>query len=415
MSQQYPWHATPVPDTATLNRWLSKVKGQFFIEHRPSSGFLGSLICDHDYIWDETCDTAWCDGKTIAFNPRFFAWMTPASRLTVLIHEIWHTGHDHMSRRKNRHPKIWNWAGDFVINNQMENWGFDFSQLMEIKPCLDHQYDGMSTEEVYALLEPQVVKIPLPMASAGEGQPGQGDPQPGPGDVSLNGQPDPGMGGDVRDAANPAAEIEVKAKIVKAVQAAKMGKDAGNLPGEIQELVDEFLNPKLPWEILLARFYTELSKDDYSWRQPSRRYEDEYLPSLSGDNKLDHLIYYIDVSGSVTPEQVKAVFSECRYIHQECRPKKVTMVTFDTEIHDTYVLEEDDPFEGFEIVGRGGTSLVPVEAHIKEHRPTAAVVFSDLECRPMSKDPGVPILWCVIDNEHAAVPFGRAVHISSME
>jgi len=398
-----PWHDTPVPDQAVLDRWLAKTKGQLFIDKKfeqKGSGFLGSLLCDHVYIWDEEAGTAWCDGSSIAFNPQFFAWMTPASRLTVLVHELWHTGHDHMGRRGERDPGDWNIAADYVINNQMAHWGFDFSQLLQLSPYLDHQYDGMTTEEVFDRIRKNGAPV------SGQGQ-----------NTATNGagsqMPMPSLSGDVREPASQEAKANVKAKIVKAVQAAKMAKEAGMIPGEIKEQVDEFLNPKLPWEILLARFYTELSRDDYSWKRPSRRYEDEYLPSMLGDNKLDHLIYYIDVSGSVTPEQVRALFSECRYIHEECKPKKVTMRTFDTQLHDSWVIEEGEPFAEFQIVGRGGTCLKCVHADIKRHRPTAAVVFSDLWCQPMESDPGVPVLWAVIDNPKATAPFGRVVHIDS--
>jgi len=306
----------------------------------------------------------------------------------------------------NRCPDLWNKAADYVINNKLEHWGFDFSQLMEIQPCLDHQYDDMTTEQVYALLEKNQQGQPMPQPS-----PGNGQAQQNPGQNSSQGPGTPGLGGDLRKPLSPEAAAAVKGKLVQAAQASKMAKEAGVIPGETELLLEEFLDPVLPWEVLLARFYTDISSDDYSWKRPSRRHEDEYLPSPDGDNRLEHLIYYMDISGSVTDQQIQRFFSEVKFIHETYQPKRVTMVTFDTKIHDTFELEEGEPFRTFTIHGRGGTDLNDVQKHIKKHQPTAAVVFSDLYCHPMSPNPGPPVLWVVIDNKQAKVNFGKMIHI----
>jgi len=175
------------------------------------------------------------------------------------------------------------------------------------------------------------------------------------------------------------------------------------------------LNPILPWEVLLMNYMSELSNDDYSWKRPNRRHEDVYLPSLLGENGLDHIIDFFDVSGSVTDKQLNMSNSELKYVHSVLQPKLLTLVTFDTVIQNEFTITDEDSYEPFEITGRGGTDLSPVLAYIKEHKPTAAVIFSDLHCHPMAEDPGVPILWIVMDNPHAKVPFGKMVHISESQ
>ena len=67
------------PSEAELDVMLARVKGRVFLY--PGAGFLGSLLCDHRYIWDETCRTAWCNGQTIGWNPKFFFWLTPEERI----------------------------------------------------------------------------------------------------------------------------------------------------------------------------------------------------------------------------------------------------------------------------------------------------------------------------------------------
>lgn len=397
----YPWDNITLPKQDVLDTMMKKTKGQLMI-HDQGTAFLGSLLCSHKFIWDKDCPTAWCNGSTIAFNPKFYVWLTPTSRVTVLAHELWHTGYDHMSRLgKERDPNLWNQAADFVINGRLDSWGFDFSQLMQIGPCLDHQYDGMTTEQIYRMLEQQFPPMPCPSGSTGDPNPSQG---PG----------TPGLSGDLRKPGSIEEEATIKQNVAKAIQVSKMAKEAGVIPGEIKELISDFFEPVLSWEVLLARFYTELSKDDYSWKRPSRRYETEYLPSPDGDNGLIHMTYYLDVSGSVTSEQIKLFFSEVKFIHETLRPQRTTMVTFDTKIHEVIEIEQDDDFESFEITGRGGTSLVCVHDHIKKHLPTAAVIFSDMHVKPMIDNPGPPILWAIMGNKKAKTFFGQEIHIPDL-
>ena len=377
-----------LPDRDKLDLLMGKTKGRMFSEK--GAGFLGSLLGNHNIIWDETCDTAWCDGETLGFNPWFFFVLNRDEKITLLVHELWHTGFDHMSRfaiLDEACHDVWNMAADFVINNMMDTAGYKFTGLLK-EGCLDHQYDGMTTEEVYELLK----------------KPGGGNP---------NGSMPGTLSGDLRAPDGDNSGIDIKSKIVQAKQASKLAREAGVIPGEVELIIDEFLNPILPWEVLLQRYFNEMSKDDYSWKRPSRRYDRDYLPSLMGENGLEHLIYYLDVSGSVSDKDIQRFNSEVKFIHSELTPKKLTLVTFDTEIRNEYVFEDDDAFEKIKIQGRGGTSLDPVRKHIVKHNPTAAVIFTDLYCHPITADPGVPLLWVVVDNKSAKTHFGQQIHIKS--
>lgn len=397
----HPYAHIDVPDESALDLLLDRTKGRLFF--KKGAGFLGSLVCDHRYIWDDEAPTAWCNGETIGWNPQFFMWLTPEERVTVLAHELWHTGFDHMSRLYERCPDIWNQAADHVINNMLQEHGFVFGDnLLSLGLCLDPQFKDMSTEEVYD-------KLPKPPS----GQPNPNlPPDPnGPPAQGSSGQGHKGMSGDIKAPPKGTNPDDIKGKLVKAAQASRMSKEAGIIPGETELIIDEFLNPILPWEVLLQRFFTDLSNDDYSWKRPSRRYEDEYLPSLSGENGLEHLIYYLDVSGSVSDGDVLRFNSEVKHIHESLRPKRLTLVTFDTKIQDTYEFEQDMPFDKVTLHGRGGTSLEPVRQHIIKNKPTAAVIFSDLYVRPMTPDPQYPILWVVVGNKRAKPAFGQAIHI----
>lgn len=403
-----PWVQQYGHSKEQLDRMLDRVKGKLLF--KKGAAFLCSLMCSHRFIWDEknfppgVKPTAWCDGETVAFSPTFFLSIPEETRITVLAHELWHTAFDHMSRflLEERCPDVWNYAADYVINIMLQDQGYTFEGT---KPYLDEQYRGMTTEEVYNLL-PKNPGQPISQPCDSSGVPTLSGDLRKPGSGS-----DDDAEGSGDSAQAQAKSSAIKGKIVQAIQAAKMAKEAGTIPGEIEELIKQFLDPVLPWEQLLYDFMNELSQDDYSLQRPNRRHEEYYLPSLMGNNGLEHLIYYIDVSGSITHAQALRFFSEVAWIHQNLVPKRLTIVMFDTRITKEVDFFEDDYIDEIEIVGRGGTSLVPVREHIEKHQPTAAVIFSDMYVTPMVNKPASPILWVVIDNPKAQVNFGRMVHI----
>ena len=395
-----------LPEQKVLDAKLSKTKAMLMTNK--GGAFLGSLLCSHDIYFSYRNDTAWCNGTELGFNPYFFMKLGPKQRVTLLAHELWHTAFDHMDRLDGRDPYTWNCAADYVINLMLFKMGFDFTGM---HPLLDAKYDGMSTEEVYNLLINDEDFHPPAEFMADicpeDGQTGdEGDDRGnGPGDTSGS-----KMGSDIVPAKSGTG-IEIKKSIARAVQVSKMSREAGVIPGEIVLVLENFLSPVLPWEVLLERYFTELSDDDYSWSRPSRRYENEYLPSMTGSNGLEHLIYYQDISGSVSDQNILRFNSEVKYIHETYAPKKLTLITFDTEIQDVYEFADDDAFEKIVVHGRGGTCLECVRDHMKLHKPTAAIVFSDLECPPIEVDVQVPVLWVIVGNKSAVTHFGRTIHM----
>ncbi|MFP3608004.1 VWA-like domain-containing protein, partial [Paraburkholderia sp. SIMBA_053] len=74
----------------------------------------------------------------------------------------------------------------------------------------------------------------------------------------------------------------------------------------------------------------------------------------------------------------------------------LSIVQFDTRIQRTDTWGEDDPFEKIEIIGRGGTSLECVRRDMLEENPTAAIIFTDMQCRPMEPlNLDIPVIWIV--------------------
>jgi predicted metal-dependent peptidase len=375
-------------DEQFLNEELNKTKAQMFIGG--TGAFLGSLMCSLEFIWDETVQTAETDGVSLWWNPHWFLSLKPATRKTVLAHELWHPGLLHMIRRGNRDPEIWNQAADYRINNDLKKEGYTFEGIEWC--CLNPDLDKggrMVEEDIYDLLINSGAK-PKPTW----GVPGAGK-------------------GDMRD---PTEETILKgiANVVKAVQAAEASGQAGTVPGGTKGIIKKFLTPVVPWEGLLYKFFSDLAEIAYTWARPNRRYTNMYLPSTyEEEGRLDHLIYYLDVSASITAQERLRFNSEVKYIKETFNPRKLTLVQFDTRIMDEKTFEESDSFDVVTDAHGSGTSLVCVREHIEKHQPTAAIIFSDLEVTPMVRPTvHVPIIWIRIGRGGGHVPtYGEVIYI----
>ena len=372
-------------DEAVLERELDKTKGRTFLGK--NAAFKGPLLCTLTFLWDDKIPTAATDGIRLWWNPQFFMSLLPQVRETVLMHELDHVALLHCLRRGERDPEIWNYACDIVINNDLDRDGYSFEGL---KPWMDHQFDGMAAEEVYDILMKNNIKPPPQSGSFGPSD-GEGDMKP----LSSDEQQ------------------QAVGNVVQAVQAAKQAGQPGSIPGSLETVLDKFLRPKINWHKQLIKFFTDLDQHKFSWRKKNKRFREVRMPSrVPEEGRLSELNYYLDVSGSVTDEQVIRFNSEVKFIKDTYNPKMLRLVLFDTRIQKIYEFKEDDPFDKVVVVGRGGTSLREVREHIMATKPSAAIIFSDLECTPMEPIPNCPpTIWVAIDNKSATVPFGKLIHI----
>lgn len=376
-----------------LTRELDRTKATVFMAK--DAVFFGSIMCSLEFQWSRSIETACTNGIFMRWNPDFFMALTRETRATVLKHELWHVARMHMLRVGSRSQKEFNWACDIRINNDLEN---EKNSFVGIEQCWkDHTYDQdakrlLSEEEIYDLI--MTNQVPPPQGGsfgAGIDPDGEGDMEP------LTSE----------------EEHKVINTVVQAVQQAKLSGQAGSIPGDVGEVLKHFLEPVIPWQQLLMKFFTDMLDEDYTWARPNRRYPGMYLPSrFTDDGRLEHLVFFLDVSGSISDHDILRFNSEVKYIQEQLNPQKLTLVQFDTHIQKIDEFAADDPFDEIKVVGRGGTCLVPVRDFIEKHKPTAAVVFSDMWVAPMEPlTIDVPVIWAVYNNPRATVPFGQVVHI----
>lgn len=375
-------------DYAKLDRMLDKVKSAVFIGNQ--SAFFAPLMGALNFVWSTDVDTAGTDGVTLWWNPHFFLeapikYGSTTFNEFVLRHELWHVACLHSLRRDTRCPDIWNVACDFRINSNLRGQGADWGTF---PAYYDSAYDTpkhLAEEQIYDLLDKN-------------------------GGGGFKGKPNPWGNGDLQADGDP---HQIVRAVVRSMTNARMENKAGDIPGNIIEHVEKFLKPVVPWEKHLRQWFTDLSEDDHTWRRPNRRHSTIYLPTrVKDEGKLKHLVYFQDVSGSINQKQIIRVNSELKYVWDYFRPERMTVIQFDKRITKIDEYKTGEEFTKIKIVGRGGTSLVPVRQAIIDMKPTAAIIFSDLAVAPMRPLPiNIPVLWIALDSPNARVPFGKLIHI----
>lgn len=344
--------------------------------------FIAAVFTSVERFVVDTPDvTAATNGKSIKFGRAFCDKLTDEELLFVALHEAAHIVMMHMWRRNGRDPALWNLANDAIINNMLIR---DRYVMPKGGVLIDWVDMNMSSEDVYnKLLQEQE-----------QGQGGWGD------------------SGDLEDAPDSADATDIEATIQTAARVAKACGDDNPLIARVLE--GEF-SPRLSWVEVLRHIMSSVQRNDYSYRKFNKRTASlgVYLPSLYNES-LGGLLIAVDTSGSISEAQLAQISAEITAIAEDCCPDWVEVVYCDTAIQRVERFEAGESIK-LEPVGGGGTRFAPVFEHALKHpeRLAAVVYFTDLMGNTMEcSDPGVPVVWGVLNNsEDATVPFGTVVRV----
>ena len=352
------------------------------IELMTKSAFISTIALSARHTITEKTATADVCGISIRYNPTFIQNQSVAQLAGLIAHECWHMAFQHAPRRGSRDPIIWNVAGDYVINNMLVKGGF------QIPPegLLDDKYDeSWSTDKVYEDL------------------------------IEMGAEPNPStFMRDLldEDGAEDGVKLdsEVTNVIVRArTQAQISDKDSiGDIPGEILRIIDELLDPKLPWPIILNKFLDQRVQEEYSWARRNRRFQSTYLPSMHSYG-LGHLTFAIDTSGSIGEKELQSMLSEIKGIRDVFNPEKMTIIDCDSQIHGVHEVTQNTDIMSLKFHGGGGTSFLPVLEYVTEHPTQALVYFTDLYGESDLEKVDYPILW-ICTSEHAPMDIGETVY-----
>ena len=343
--------------------------------------FITSVLCSTQIVFDETLQAeAATDGKRIIINPTLTAGISDDTLVSNLLHECYHIILKHVTRCGNRDKQKWNVACDFAINQMLKKDGFDMTGFI-----YDEAYEDMSAETIYEML-PE-----CPPESHSDLMPS--------------------------DAMSEEEKQDIEAHVNQVVSNAAVStqmqnKDYGNIPAYMQVMIQEILNPKVPWQNVLQNICTSFNKDDYSYRRPNRRYIDLVMPTLYSEC-MGTIGAAVDASGSTSDKEFTQFLSELDTIQATYQPECIHLVDFDTRIHSEHKIAPNESVFEATFEGRGGTDLQCVFDKFKGADLEALIIFSDLYCSviPAEEEPDFKVIWICVGNPNAQVNFGEIVHI----
>jgi predicted metal-dependent peptidase len=258
---------------------------------------------------------------------------------------------------------------------------------------LGDEYAGKAAEEIYA-------KLPEPPKGGGSGDGGKDW------DVGhVYDNPDLAQGRSVKD-----VEAERNMKISNWYQSAKR---AGKVPAELDRIVEEMMKARMPWREILARFVNTSACNDYDHTIPDPEYAryGVYMPSMHSE-ELGTIVHMGDTSGSISTDMFRIEVAEAQGMLRAYPGAQMLCLWIDTKVHNPEWITADDIPLRIHPAGGGGTSFRPGFDYLAENDivPVCIIYATDGQCDDFPDDPGVPVLWLVIeDNESFNPPFGEVV------
>jgi predicted metal-dependent peptidase len=355
---------------------------------------------------DDWCSTAATDGLKFYYNSRFIMMLKTKEVIFLVAHEVLHVVYDHMGRRGNRDPQLFNIANDYCVNADLKK--HKVGEFITTVDCLyEQKYEGWSSEKIYDDLMKNIQKIDLDQLIDkmiddhldGEGEDGEGED----GDKEGKGK---------RPTMSEAEREEMRKEIRDAILNAAQQAGAGELPAGVERLVKDLTDPVMNWRELVQTSLTSAIKSDYTWMRPSRRswHMDAIMPGTNPGEEID-VDVYIDLSGSISHKQGMAFLSEVMGMMDMFDGYRVHVSCFDTKVYNTqeFTSENMDTVEDYKLMGGGGTDFTCIFDDLKERGrvPNKLIVFTD--CYPNGSwgDPEYcDTLWISHGHPNPVAPFG---------
>jgi predicted metal-dependent peptidase len=381
-------------------RLIDKARAYIVLDHP----FFASIMLKHPFTESlQTPTLCVTDGGQIYYNPAFIAQQSAEQVVWAVCHEVLHYASGHGIRVGHRDRRKWNWAGDAWINDTLKEAGIGSPIPGTVT------VPGSSTrtvEDIYASI-PDDQDGSGKVKGKGKGpSTGQQPPGPGQGNDPMEGDL---QEGDATEGEKEELDAQRKVDIAEAAQVAKM---KGKLPGVLAKFAAEAVESKVPWFDILERYMTERVKNDYSWARPNRRYmPDHYLPVMDGVGAMGEVVFQIDISGSVSKQEIQHYNGHGKRIVEQCRPAKVHVIYTDTKVQKHEVFDRPEDFN-IQFYSGGGTDMRAGFDYIEKAgiEPEVVVTLTD-GYTPWPSSTAYPAIWC-ISHESNKAPCGENIHFS---
>ena len=408
---------------------LSAARTRLILE-RP---FLGALVLRLPLV---EADASWCkttatDARAIYFNPDYIAELNTRQTQFMLAHDALHCALSHFARRQHRNKHRWDVACDFAINAMLIGEGMQApANVLYLK-----HFVGMTAEEIYPMLDEDEDREPVDQhlyddydenSESSNSEQQESDQSESGGDAPSKRQQGGHTPGRERQQSTtnrgasrppPLSEGERQGLETQWQQhlagAAQTALQAGKLDGAMARLVDHFLQPQLPWRMLLARYMTSSARDDYSYIRPSsRRGSGAIFPALRSSEV--NVVAAVDPSGSISMTEIQEFVSEVDGLKGQVRAA-VTLVACDQEI--VGKPQRFEPWEEMQIdlksiQGGRATRFIPVFEWLEkqDRKPDLLLYFTDAEGQFPEIEPMMPVVWLIKGKQK--VPWGQRIQLN---
>jgi predicted metal-dependent peptidase len=366
--------------------------------------------------------TAATDGRRLYYNPEWFALLRPPERCFVLAHEMYHVIWQHCQKARvyDRDKHVDGTPYDHDLMNRAEDYVIN-ADLVQLRIGLcnpEWLYDTAikgtdDIVEVYKKLWAEKQQQPSLLLGVTYGRGSQPDKAA----KGQGGRFDDVMAPPVDKATGEVDEIGEIAFKEAVARAAMHAKAVGNMPGTLERLVGEILEPQVDWKDKVRMILTgHIGRFRENWATPNRRRivmpQMVYLPGKRGHG-ADLVAIWIDCSGSVGDREYDAFFSEVGGIMQDVRPRRMLVGWCDADVKKTEWVDSLDEVYGLmrePVPGRGGTSFKPPFYWMAAEGivPDTCVYLTD-GYGPFPDKPTFPVVWTMSTDQVA--PFGDTVQI----
>jgi predicted metal-dependent peptidase len=325
----------------------------------------------------------------IYYNTKFIEELTQDEVTGLLIHELGHKIFHHTARLMTKeNAALGNISCDLVVNDMLKYNGFTLPKGGLI-PNNNHEFEietpagsiwvkninKKSAEDVYRELKKYFPEKPQQGGGQGQGR-GDGPSRP------LTDQEIKDVMKKLREAridkhdfpqtSKEAEEAEEEAgkfteELIRTCQSCKL---AGTMPLGLSRLIDTIIKPKIKWPNLIKNWASQNLISDYTYMRPNRSFHatQVYMPTVKKENL--NIIFAADMSGSIGEDDIKEFKGAGIDIAKSFSNVSVRFITFDTEVHDDYIVKNGNiqKIKDLEFHGGGGTEHQCVLDYIEQNK-----------------------------------------------
>jgi predicted metal-dependent peptidase len=353
--------------------------------------FFGTLALFAEFRVSDTVPTAATDGKVLWFNPDFTAKQNPSQICGLIAHELLHAALQHLPRRRERDPQLWNIAADIVVNGMVAG---DTNYTLPEGGVENISLAHLSVEEIYEKLITGKLKVPKI------------------GLLDLLG------GGDhtaIDEEQQSALQRHWRAAVQQASAVARrMNKGFGHKGLDSLRDITEATAPSLNWREILWQFLVS-TPCDFSGFDRRFIWQKLYLEDVVGETVEVAIV--LDTSGSIGGDELGAFMTEIQGILDAYPQIQGNLFFADADLYGPHPFNQHVGIPAPK--GGGGTSFVPffdwVRKEAQDGSVPLCIYFTDGYGSFPGVVPDVPVLWVVIPGglESRDFPFGTVARMGA--